>query len=277
MKKLITKIQTLIEDLNKSNEFYGISLDIINKIHFTVFDKTDYWLAKIVPQKSNQRIEFELYIKDVLLDKLVSKDNNEQTYAQSIIVHELFHMKEFIITNSIIPLMPIYKTCKTSTYNLLLNLGYTQWTEYYAHYNSSKYFLEKPINIKEVVELSKDAINIIEQYINQNREYQMPEVVYDAILEFISYTIKLSARYNQSSDNLFILSLESISIVYKEHYDYIFEIISYMDELYKNYPNWVSNEKFLEIGKTLFGIIHKYNIDYSTNDLSDNFILTRII
>ena len=105
----------------------------------------------------------------------------------------------------------------------------------------------------------------------------MPEVVYDAILEFISYTIKLSARYNQSSDNLFILSLESISIVYKEHYDYIFEIISYMDELYKNYPNWVSNEKFLEIGKTLFGIIHKYNIDYSTNDLSDNFILTRII
>lgn len=49
-----------------------------------------------------------------------------------------------------------------------------------------------------------------------------------------------------------------------------------MDTLYQTYPNWISEEQFLTIGKELFSIIHDYNMTYSTSDLSDNFIFVSI-
>lgn len=66
------------------------------------------------------------------------------------------------------------------------------------------------------------------------------------------------------------------SKLYLSHYNFILKIIPYMDTLYQAYPDWVSEEKFLMIGKKLFSIIHNFNITYSTSDLSDNFVFVPI-
>lgn len=277
MNESINIIKSIISETQQLKDFQNIPLEIIVRIHITIIDKTEQWLAKVIPIESGNYLQFELYIKTEILEQLYSSDEAERMLGKSVILHELYHVKEFILTNRKIDLMPIYNIAKVDTHSLLLNLGYIQWTEYYAHFNSSKYYREPPVDIKEFAKLSHESIDIINGYINLNKECQMKECVFDLIKIFIEYTVKLSARYNQTHDQSYILSLQPIAedITYVKHYEYIKEIISYMDHCYQTYPDWVSENKFLEIGKNLFSIVNSYGITYSTDDLSDNFIFVK--
>lgn len=61
---------------------------------------------------------------------------------------------------------------------------------------------------------------------------------------------------------------------YKKIYTYIKRILPWLYDFYAQYPSNISESKLLEYGKVLYSIIHQYKLNFSTEDLSDNFILT---
>lgn len=274
---MLNTIQSLLDEAQLLEDFKDIPLSIINKIHITIFDIKNDFESSIVPVANQNSIHFELYINQNHVNILQNKNSQEYEISKSVLMHELYHLKEFCTTSSIIPLMDIYKIQKDCTRSLLLNFGYLQWTEYYAHYNSSKFYVPESCDINEICKLSKDVIEVI---IKANDCYDEPfhvtEGLFDGIACFIKYVIKLSARYNQSKNKLQLSVLNDIKndITYTKHYEYIIDIMSYMENLYTTYPSWVSEDNFLKIGIKLFDLIQLYGLTYSTDDLSDNFIFT---
>ncbi len=273
MNKPINLINSIISEAKTYKDFNDILFDNIVKIHLTVMDDNIEWLGMVVPNVSNNNLVFELYIQETIVDDLVSKDKDKITFSKSIILHELYHIKEITITNNIIDIMPIYDIKKDCTRSVLINLGYKQWTEYYAHYNSAKYYCSNT-NLSEAINKSEITLSLMKQIISNESQVQLFEFMYNNLNEFISKVVKFGAIYNMSQNNSYLESIKryKYSSLYSHHYNYIHKIIPYMDSLYQTYPAWISEEKFLEIGKQLFSIIHKYNITYSTPDLSDNFI-----
>lgn len=273
MNKQIDVINSIISETKSYNDFKDISFDNISKVHITIIDNAIKWLAQVVPSISNDNLVFELYIQNSVIEDLLSNDKNKFSYAKSIILHELYHIKEFTITNQIIDIMPIYNIKKDCTKSLLVNLGYTQWTEYYAHFNSAKYYCSST-NIADSIYQSEISLTLLKQQLDNEAQVKMYEFMYDNINKFIANTIKLAAIYNQTHDDSFLATIQKYNHekLYQYHYEYIYTIISYMDNLYQTYPSWISGKYFLEIGKKLFSIIHDYGITYSTSDLSDNFL-----
>lgn len=273
MNKQIDIINSIISDVKSYDDFKDVSFDNIDKIHITIIDNAIKWLGKVVPSRLNDNLVFELFIQNSVIDDLFSGDENKILFAKSIILHELYHIKELTLTNKIIDIMPIYSIKKDCTMSLLLNLGYMQWSEYYAHFNSAKHY-HSSTNIADSIYQSEISLTALKHQLDNESQVIMPEFMYDNINDFISKTIKLAAIYNQTHDDHFLEPIHEYNHrkLYQYHYKYIYTIISYMDKFYQTYPSWISEKSFLEIGKKLFSIINDYDITYSTSDLSDNFI-----
>lgn len=277
MSKQIDIINTIISEAKTYEDFKDVSLENINKIHITVKDDNIEWLGKIIPSNSNNNIDFELFLQSSVIDDLLSSDKSESSFAKSIILHELYHLKEITFTNKFLNIMPIYDIIKDCTRSMLIYLGYTQWSEYYSHYNSSKYYYSLP-ELSDCINQSEISLTVLKQTLDKESPAQLPEFMYNNIKSFIAKAIKFVAIYNQSKDDSFLKSIKKYESekLYLPHYNFILKMITYMNELYQTYPNWISEEKFLMIGKELFSIIHDYNMTYSTSDLSDNFIFIPI-
>lgn len=277
MNKQIDIINTIISEAKTYDDFKNVSLENILKIHVIVIDNDIEWLGKIVPNDSDGSIIFELFLQNSVIDDLLLDDNKKSLLAKTIILHELYHLKEITFTNKFINIMPIYNIVKDCTRSMLIYLGYTQWSEYYSHYNSAKYHYSLP-ELSDCINQSEISLTVLKQTLDNNPQVQLPEFMYNNIKSFIAKIIKFTAIYNQSKDDFFLESVKKYKYdtLYLSHYNYILKMIPYMDTLYKTYPDWLSEEDFLIIGKELFSIIHDYNITYSTSDLSDNFIFISI-
>lgn len=277
MNKQIDIINTIISEAKTYEDFKGVPLENIIKVHITVRDDNIEWLGKIIPSSSNNDIDFELFLQNSVINDLLSNDSSKSLFAKSIILHELYHLKEITFTDKFLNIMPIYNIVKDCTRSMFIYLGYTQWSEYYSHYNSSKYYYSLP-ELSDCINQSEISLTVLKQTLDNESQVQLSEFMYNNIKSFIAKAIKFSAIYNQSRDDSL---LESIKIykyekLYLPHYNFILKIIPYMDTLYQTYPNWISEEQFLTIGKELFSIIHDYNMTYSTSDLSDNFIFVSV-
>lgn len=277
MNKQIDIINTIISEAKTYEDFKGTPLENITKIHITVIDNNVEWLGKIVPNSSNNDIDFELFLQNSVIDDLLSSDNSKYPFAKSIILHELYHLKEITFTNKFVNIMPIYNIIKDCTRSMFIYLGYTQWSEYYSHYNSAKYYYTIP-ELSDCINQSEISLTVLKQTLDNKSQVQLPEFMYNNIKSFIAKAIKFAAIYNQSKDNSLLESIKKYKYgkIYLSHYNFILKIIPYMDTLYQTYPNWISEEQFLTIGKELFSLIHDYNMTYSTSDLSDNFIFVSI-
>lgn len=277
MNKQIDIINTIISEAKTYEDFKGVPLENIIKIHITVRDDNIEWLGKIIPSSSNNDIDFELFLQNSVINDLLSNDSRKSLFAKSIILHELYHLKEITFTNKFFNIMPIYNIVKDCTRSMFIYLGYTQWSEYYSHYNSTKYYYSLP-ELSNCINQSEISLTVLKQALDNESQVQLPEFMYNNIKSFIAKAIKFSAIYNQSRDDSLLESIKKYKYgkLYLSHYYFILKIIPYMDTLYQTYPNWISEEQFLTIGKKLFSIIHDYNITYSTSDLSDNFIFVSI-
>lgn len=273
MNKYIDIINKIISEAKMNADFKDVPLQNILKIHVTVIDNTVEWLGKIIPSNSNDIIVFELFLQKSVVDDLLSNDKNQSMFAKSIIFHELYHLKEIVLTNKTINIMPIYNITKDCTRSMLIHLGYTQWSEYYSHYNSAKFHYYIP-ELSECINQSEISLTLLKQTLEKEPDIQLLEFMYNNIKAFIARSIKFVAIYNQSKDNSLLESISKYKYgkLYLPHYNFILKMTTYMDNLYQTYPNWISEENFLIIGKELFSIIHDYNMTYSTSDLSDNFI-----
>lgn len=277
MNKQTDIINTIISEAKTYEDFKGVPLENIAKVHITVIDNNVEWLGKIIPNSSNNDIYFELFLQNSVIDDLLSSDSSKSLLAKTIILHELYHLKEITFTNKFLDIMHIYNIVKDCTRSMFIYLGYTQWSEYYSHYNSAKYYYSLP-ELSDCINQSEISLTVLKQTLDNESQIQLPEFMYNNIKSFIAKVIKFAAIYNQSKDDSLLESIKKYKYgkLYLPHYNFILKIISYMDTLYQTYPNWISEEQFLTIGKELFSIIHDYNMTYSTSDLSDNFIFVSI-
>lgn len=277
MDKPIDLLNSIILEAKSYNDFKDVSFDNITKIHLTIMDYNIEWLGMTVPNITNNNLVFELFVQDTIIDGLLSKDEDKYMPSKSVILHELYHIKEMTNTNNIINIMPVYNIKKNCIRSMLINLGYRQWTEYYAHYNSAKYYYSLP-KLSDCINQSEISLTVLKQTLDNESQVQLPEFMYNNIKSFIAKVIKFAAIYNQSKDDSLLESIKKYKYgkLYLPHYNFILKIIPYMDTLYQTYPNWISEEQLLTIGKELFSIIHDYNMTYSTSDLSDNFIFVSI-
>lgn len=144
MNKQIDIINTIISEAKTYEDFKGVPLENIIKVHITVRDDNIEWLGKIIPNSSNNDINFELFLQNSVIDDLLSSDHSKYLFAKSIILHELYHLKEITFTNKSLNIISLYNIVKDCTRSMLIYLGCTHWSEYYSHYNSAKYYYSLP-------------------------------------------------------------------------------------------------------------------------------------
>lgn len=234
--------------------------------------------GKIDPNFIDGKLYFDILFDENVIKNLSSTNVNNKEEALSIVLHELYHYKECTITASKMDYQRLlFDKNYSDTYTMVFSTGYKQWTEYYAYYNSSKYY-QRDINFNDIIRHSWTSLYATQDFLSKNESTKMPFSIYESIKNFISNAIIFTAQYNSSLDSKYLESIMKFkkNKDYSNHYDYIIELISYMNDLYNSYPSWVSEVKFIEIGKYLLNILHRYNITYSTDDLSDNFVFVAV-
>lgn len=208
-------------------------------------------------------ITFDILLYETIV-KCISIPNKSYDFAKAVILHEIFHCKEISITSQIID-NKFYFTRTDSTYLLLLRIGMQQWSEYYAHYNSSVYYRTNPKLDESAKDIDAYMTVFSEAMHNENIEIQMPEEFLLKMENFIRSVIIAVAQNNQ-------LGNEKITTHNVYLNNYVFNVSIFMKQKYSEYPTWVSLQNFVDIGKKLMRFLHNYHIGYTTEDLSDNFI-----
>ena len=252
-------------------DFNNLSFKDINKIEI-VRPNPDF-CGKVDPFYINNSLLFDFLFDQDVINNLQSTDIKIKNKAISIVMHELYHYKEITITaNNINYHGLIFDNNYSKTYTMVLSLGYKQWSEYYAYYNSAKYY-QRNIIFDNVIRQSWATLQSIHDMLCKNNVIQMPFQLYLNIKNFISNAVMFAAQYSYCLNSEYLESIQRYQndVYYSKHYEYIIALIEYMSNLYNSYPNWVSESKFIQIGKYLLNILQCYNITYLTNDLSDNF------
>lgn len=272
MNKLVTKqvstnILNIILELVHDYEFtkdFDVNL-IHNVSEFSCPVDQLSFTAQNIPINTNP-ITFDILLYKTIV-KCISIPNEKYDFAKAVILHEIFHCKEINITSQIIG-NKYYFTQTDSTYLLVLRIGIQQWSEYYAHFNSSIYYQTNP----RLDEKAKDIdayMTVFGEKLHDEKILQMPEVFLIKIEEFIRSVIIAVAQNNQ-------LGNEKLTVKNSYINSYIMDISIFMKQKYLEYPTWISINNFINIGKKLMEFMYNYHIDYSTDDMSDNFIFKYI-
>lgn len=256
-------------------DFDNLSFKDINKIDI-VMPNSDF-CGKIDPFYISDNLLFNFLFDQNVVNNLQSSDMEIRDKAISIILHELYHYKEITLTaNNINYHKLIFDNNYYNTYTMVLALGYKQWSEYYAYYNSAKFY-QRDIIFDNVIKQSWTTLQAMRDMLLKNDTVQMPFQFYLNIKNFISNAIMFVAQYNNSLNPKYLQLIQQYknNTYYSKHYEYIMDLIEYMYSLYNSYPTWISESKFIQIGKYLLNILQRYDITYSTNDLLDNFIFVK--
>ena len=88
------------------------------------------------------------------------KDNPDNTrFAESVVKHELYHCKDIDLIGTMLDLSEIERSSHNID-ELCTNLGYRQWGEFYAHYNSCTIYESCYKSIAELGDLYERATNL---------------------------------------------------------------------------------------------------------------------
>lgn len=268
IKQVSTNIRNIILKLIQDCDFTkDFNTNLIHDIsEFTCSVEQLTFTARNNPVNTNP-ITFNILLYKTIVE-YISIPNKNYNFAKAVILHEIFHCKEISITSQIIG-NKYYFLQTDSTYLFILRIGIQQWSEYYAHFNSSIYHRTNP-------KLNENAKNVdiyltvfSEKIHNENNMLQMPEIFLYKIEDFICSVIIAVAQNNR-------LGNEDLNVKNIHLNNYILDIAIYMNQKYLKYPTWVSINDFINIGKKLIGLLHYYHIGYTTKDMSDNFIFKYI-
>lgn len=254
-------------DFSKITEIEIISSNAIND-----------WLGKTEPIAQDNILYLKLLFVQSVVDDLNSEDSSRILLSKNIILHELFHCKEILTTSS------FYKDIRklyfhppiTTTKMLLIDTAFHQWSEYYAYYNSAKSY-KKDIDISNALRIANVDIEVLQKDLtgyNIQEIKIIPEFIEDSI-DFIHHSIQLIAFYNSTHDIKYKNQIEKYmrNESYQYYYPYLKDLTSYMNDLYKTYPNWISEQNFIELGNKLMSFIKIFNLWFPVDCLSKNFVL----
>ncbi len=220
-------------------------------------------------------INNDLYFDVLINDKFINYSESEK--AISISLHELFHCYEISITSKYINWKQLYFNHQfDNTHDLILDLAYHNWSEYFAYINTCKYH-KRLFQLKPYIEMTDISLRVLKENAIKDGEAMLYDQAKNNIDNYIHNLILVLAHYNYSKDEKYIIDiLNCKNTNYDSFYRQAIKLIPKLNELYTNYPNWVNEETLLSFGKQLTGIIKYYHLGFSTEDLSDNFIFKYI-
>lgn len=172
-------IEELKNIAQKDSNLKNISFENINKIKITT--PNSEFRGKTDPNYTDNKLLCEILFDYDVVNNLSSSNGDIRKESTSIILHELFHYKEILITaNRMDYHKLIFDDNYSDTYTMVLSIGYKQWTEYYAYYNSSKYH-QRDILFNNTIRESWASLQVMYNALIEDDFIKMPFSLYSDI------------------------------------------------------------------------------------------------
>lgn len=271
--ELKDQIEKLISSLCSE---ISLPMNLISEVNINPIKIGDGFFGMIACPSCNP-IEFNIIIKNTVIWDCfdVNKPDEKKKIAKAIIIHELYHCKENYITSLNTNLDDIMKHPPVTTTRLLmLDIGHVQFSEYYAHRNSSLISYEIKNDMKLIYNTHVELLALQERTKNCQYDFSFN---YEEIHSFIKYVVKYVAIYSCSHDERFRILLDTLEKDYPLICKYIKFIFEILDVEYLNYPENASKEKFSLIGKSLLSIYQYYNLYFTDDNVQNVFTVKYII
>lgn len=143
--------------------------------------------------------------------------------------------------------------------------GYKFFGEYIAYRNCFDSYSEQYPRYDLLSQEAQIEVNIRRLKETYNKNSEMRLFMFNKTIEDISNTVyslcKLLGYFHASNDKHFVKNIDLIknaSIL-----QYIDSLNNDLNKLYMSYPNWISYEKYVEIGQLFFSIFNMFNITIS--------------
>ena len=272
------KSQNKLDILNKWIEEIKFDKNLIHSIIF-IADKSLY--GTTMPNIVNGTINFIIEISDDIVPYICEvQDETDKFIAKSVFQHEIFHFKEilFLYNSNLLPTPnPINDDFPmNTTYNYLYDSAIKLWSEFYACYENYKInpWHEIP-NIEIDVNILNKCIIYLSDSIIKYKEIKMHKEILQYSYTLWYHMVSLMAVYMQNKEPLLLKEFQDCYSDYPYTEEYFKSIYGYLLNMIEHYPNWISEDNYIEFGKKLLSIFEINGITYSTNDLSNNFIFKK--
>lgn len=257
----------------------GFDKNLIHSIIF-VANKSSYGMTS--PNIVNGMIDFIIEISDDIVPYIYEvQDTTEKFQAKSVFQHEIFHCKEilYLYENRLLSEPNPFSNNFSieTTYNFLYERSIKLWSEFYACYENHKInpWHEIPNLIIDVKELDKWIKSITILLNEKYDDIKLTKETINALYTLWYHMISLMAVYMQNKEPLLLKEFQDCYLDYPYTKEYFKSIYDYLSNMIANYPNWISEDNYIEFGKKLLSIFEINGITYTTDDLSDNFIFKK--
>lgn len=195
-------------------------------------------------------IRYNIYLNTSIVFFLYQEAKD--SLAKAVIFHELYHCKETTTTNDIIDLKNIKHDSK-NLQELYVNLGYHQWSEYYAHFNSCVIHPSDYKTIDNFLDLSNNLKNFREEVMfeDSTEHFQLYE---NCIHRYIRNAVILVANNNRLHNiesQQHIDSFKGIDLSTEKYFNTLKVLF---EKHYAEYPSWVSINALKDLGRALLNV-----------------------
>lgn len=266
-------LSTFINELNFDER-------LIDSIHI-IHDKPSYGTS--FPIIRNGQLYFIIELSDDILVYISEVQNSLETYkSKSVFQHELSHCIEIknLYDKNILNVPKLFddNIHINTTYNYIYSEAVNIWSEFFACYHNYNFneWHEIP-NVDIDIEQLIKWINASKYHLTNHEDIQLCEDMFNFLHKFWYHLVSMIAIHLHNHEDLLINDYKTSKYPYiKEYFQYIYNFF----KTYMNfYPTWISEERYIQLGKALMKILEVNGMTYSTDDLSDNFIFikTKII
>lgn len=222
------------------------------------------------------QISFIIELSDDIIPYVSNAQKSTDTFkAKSIVQHEIYHCIEIMQlynSNTLGTENPLNENFKiNTTYKFLYSEAVNIWSEFFACYNNCKIneWHECP-NVNDDLEQLNKWILATQCHLNSHNDVRLCEDMLKFLHTFWSHMVSLIAVHLHNNEDILIDDYKNSKYKYiPPYFEYIYQYFKINIEYY---PTWLSEDNYINLGKSLLKVLEINQITYSTNDLSDNFI-----
>lgn len=215
-------------------------------------------------------IETVYYVGNVIF--CLQKDESRQK-AYPAFYHELCHCKDYenICKKIDCRLLPDLKSEIYTTYDLYLTLGYRFWGEYYAFRTCAFALSISELPLKKMMAAFDTSEKYLKAFVKEFSKDQSVDLYYltrKEIQEFIYQLVKSIGfihHYANSIEMLVPLFSDKPAIN-----KFIIDIEKFLFTSYENYPECISIDMLISLGRIIFKLYNIYGIYASDDNLNAN-------
>ena len=256
--------------LSQNNPLFSETKNI-NQVTIVPHNEQKYY-GKVEPSlQSDGTLVYNLIYTDRILNWYADPSCKKYVYAKSIIFHELYHIEEMNYTSQFIPAILIVKTIFENTKEYLLHIAIQQWSEYYAYRNSAMIY-PRTFDMKPFFNKTQIDLSICAESGQKYSEVNMPISFMKNIDNCISHLVIEIAHYHTAKTTSYIDNITKYQEQFSNECRYAMFLENLFVEKWNEFKYKLSEEWYLELGKSLFTIYEYYGLSFSDDTLSDNFI-----